>query len=108
RRPSSSASGVGGCLRTGEAVMKSPALVCLVALLLGVLPAASLSGESAKALTNSIGMKLVLIPAGKFLMGSPATEDERDDKELPHEVVISKPFYMGVYEVTQAEYARGI
>jgi formylglycine-generating enzyme required for sulfatase activity len=49
-------------------------------------------------------MKLVLIPAGKFTMGSPATETERDDMEVPHEVTISKPFYMGAYEVTQKEY----
>jgi formylglycine-generating enzyme required for sulfatase activity len=88
--------------------MKRPFLVCLVALLLAVVPAAAQREESQKALTNSIGLKLVLIPAGKFQMGSPATEDEREDKELPHEVTISKPFYMGVYEVTQAEYAKGI
>ncbi|MBE3098690.1 MAG: formylglycine-generating enzyme family protein [Planctomycetes bacterium] len=40
-------------------------------------------------------MKLVLIPAGKFMMG------EGKDQ---HEVTISKPFYMGVTEVTQAQY----
>ena len=56
-----------------------------------------------KHITNSFGMKLVLIPAGKFLMGSPAKEAERDDEELQHEVVISKPFYMGAYEVTQGQ-----
>jgi formylglycine-generating enzyme required for sulfatase activity len=68
----------------------------------GEVPAAG----NAKAITNSIGMKLVLIPAGKFMMGSPATEKERDEIELQHEVQISKPFYMGAYEVTQAEYAK--
>jgi sulfatase modifying factor 1 len=87
--------------------MKRPVLVCLVALLLAALPAASQKEkDSEKVITNSIDMKLALIPAGKFQMGSPATEDEREDKELRHEVTITKPFYVGVYEVTQAQYAK--
>jgi formylglycine-generating enzyme required for sulfatase activity len=71
-------------------------------LALGILPAAD-TPES-KVLTNSIGMKLALIPAGTFLMGSPADEAERDEVEIQHEVTISKPFYLGVYEVTQREF----
>jgi formylglycine-generating enzyme required for sulfatase activity len=87
--------------------MKRAVAVCLVVLLLAALPAASQKEKEAeKAITNSVGMKLVLIPAGKFHMGSPAAEDERDDIELRHEVTISKPFYMGVHEVTQEEYAK--
>src|SRR5438270_669800 len=61
---------------------------------------------SAKAITNSIGMKLVLIPAGKFLMGSPQTEKDRDGDEMRHEVTISRPFYMGAYEVTQEQFQK--
>jgi formylglycine-generating enzyme required for sulfatase activity len=54
-------------------------------------------------ITNSIGMKLRLIPAGKFLMGSPG----RFEGEGPQrEVEISRPFYLGVYPVTQQEYRR--
>src|SRR5436190_12035416 len=87
--------------------MKRPVLVGLVLLLAGALPVASQRNKDAeKTLTNSIGMKLALIPAGKFKMGSPATEAERDDIELQHEVTIAKPFYMGTYEVTQAQYAK--
>jgi formylglycine-generating enzyme required for sulfatase activity len=57
--------------------------------------------------TNSIGMKLVTIPAGKFLMGGPAGEQGRNNDEGPqHEVEISRPFYMGAYEVTQAQYEK--
>jgi formylglycine-generating enzyme required for sulfatase activity len=37
-------------------------------------------------------------------MGSPADEPDRDEIELQHEVTISKPFYMGVHEVTQREF----
>src|SRR5262249_554618 len=58
-------------------------------------------------ITNSIGMKLARIPAGKFLMGSPETESGRQPNESPqHEVTITKPFHIGVYEVTQAEYEK--
>jgi len=47
-------------------------------------------------------MRLVLIPAGKFLMGSAKSEPGHKDNEGPQrEVTISKPFYMGVCEVTQ-------
>ncbi len=50
-------------------------------------------------------MKLALIPAGKFLMGSPGDEAGRDEDEGPQrEVVISQPFYIGVHEVTQGQY----
>jgi formylglycine-generating enzyme required for sulfatase activity len=63
-----------------------------------------------KEVTNSIGMKLMLIPAGKFMMGSPPDEAEREtlDKgsETQHEVEITQPFYLGKYLVTQAEYER--
>jgi formylglycine-generating enzyme required for sulfatase activity len=56
-------------------------------------------------ITNSIGMKLKLIPAGEFLMGSPTTEKGRSEDEGPqHKVRITKPFYLGVTEVTQGEW----
>jgi len=58
-------------------------------------------------LGNKVSMKLVLIPAGKFTMGSPRTEKDRSNDETPRrEVTISKPFYMSVYEVTQAQYQQ--
>jgi uncharacterized protein (TIGR02996 family) len=56
---------------------------------------------------NSIGMRLALIPPGRFRMGSPAHEANRDSDEGPaHEVEISRPFYLGVYHVTQAQWQR--
>lgn len=55
--------------------------------------------------TNSIGMKLAIIPPGKFLMGSPASEDSRYSDEGPqHEVQIGRPICMGVYPVMQVEW----
>ncbi len=73
---------------------------------------------NAKLITSkSTGMKLTLIPAGTFLMGSSAADgraalqadsnlkEEYFKAEQPqHLVRISQPFYMGVYEVTQSEY----
>jgi formylglycine-generating enzyme required for sulfatase activity len=71
---------------------------------------------------NSIGMDLVLIPPGKFVMGSPIAEqalarktnkeagykspDDLYADEEQHPVEITRPFYLGVYEVTQAEYEK--
>ena len=51
-----------------------------------------------------LGLKLVRIPAGQFVMGSPRDEADRHDDEVRHKVTISTPFYMGAYEVTQKEY----
>jgi len=56
---------------------------------------------------NSIGMRLALIPPGAFLMGSPQGEAGRQhDDEAQHEVTITRPFYLGVFPVTQAEYRK--
>jgi len=58
-----------------------------------------------KELTNSIGVKLKLIPAGEFLMGSPESEKVRHDDEGPqHRVRITRPFYLGVHEVTVGQF----
>jgi len=50
---------------------------------------------------NSIGMEFVLIPAGEFLMGS---IDRLEEERPVHKVRISRPFYLGKYAVTQAEW----
>jgi formylglycine-generating enzyme required for sulfatase activity len=70
-----------------------------------VLPTPGKAGPPRR-IRNSIGMELALIPAGKFTMGSPRTEKGRSLEEVEHEVHITRPFYMGAYEVTQAEYQR--
>jgi uncharacterized protein (TIGR02996 family) len=54
---------------------------------------------------NSISMRLDLIPPGHFRMGSPASEAGRGKDEGPlHEVEITRPFYLGVFPVTQAQW----
>ncbi len=59
-----------------------------------------------KEITNSIGIKLMRIPKGKFLMGSPKTEEGWRKDETQHEVTISQNFYMGATEVTQAQWQK--
>jgi formylglycine-generating enzyme required for sulfatase activity len=76
----------------------------LAALALVTLVPAALAAEPA-AFTNGLGMSFVRIPAGSFQMGS--GNDERD--ALPNEkpryaVTISRPFYLALHEVTQAQW----
>ena len=59
--------------------------------------------EPAQEVVNSIGMKFRLIQPGSFMMGS----DKGDDDEKPiHKVTLTKPFYIGVYEVTQEQWEK--
>ena len=80
--------------------------LCAGAVILGAACPALHAQDGDKAFTNSVGMKLTLIPPGKFKMGSPAGEVDRDPEELQHEVAITKPFYLGVYEVTQGQFEK--
>ena len=65
-----------------------------------------LQAQPPKEITNSIGMKLVLIPKGSFMMGSPESDINRQKNETQHEVKISKDYYLGVHEVTQAQFEK--
>ena len=56
--------------------------------------------------TNSIGMRLALIPAGSFLMGSPEEEENRSYEGPQHEAAISQPFFLGICPVTQEQYEQ--
>ncbi len=77
--------------------------------------------RAAEPVTNSIGMKLVRIPAGEFLMGSPEGPDELartftlcerrrlealDDERPAHRVRITRAFYLGAHEVTLAQFKQ--
>jgi formylglycine-generating enzyme required for sulfatase activity len=56
---------------------------------------------------KATGMHFVFIPAGQFRMGSPETEQGREADEGPlHDVQLTKPLYLGKYEVTQAEWKK--
>jgi formylglycine-generating enzyme required for sulfatase activity/serine/threonine protein kinase len=69
--------------------------------------AEALAASAPKEITNSIGMKLVLIPAGEFLMGSPDSDKDAQGGENPqHRVRITRPFYLGATEVTVGQFRR--
>jgi sulfatase modifying factor 1 len=55
--------------------------------------------------TNSIGLKLQLLPAGEFLMGSPDSEKGHEPDESPqHRVRLTRPVYVSLHEVTVAQF----
>jgi formylglycine-generating enzyme required for sulfatase activity len=93
--------------------------ICLLALLFspvallwrnGNVAAAGADGSSAKSLTLTLGrgvnLEAVLIPAGEFMMGSPGeVKDGLGTDERPqHRVKITRPFYLGKFEVTQGQW----
>ena len=57
-----------------------------------------------KSVTNSIGMELIEIPAGKFTMGSPEGEKDHQEEEAQVTVALTKPFGLGKTEVTQGQW----
>lgn len=58
-------------------------------------------------ISPSTGMEFILIPSGKFMMGSPSDEKGRYKNEGPvHEVTIKNSFYMGKYPVTKKQWEK--
>ncbi len=55
-------------------------------------------------LGQNVGLDMVSIPGGKFLMGSPDDEEGRNNNESPQHWVTVSPFYLGKYAVTQAQW----
>jgi len=100
--------------------MRHSALLLLAALVT-LFASASYAAEP-REITNSIGQKLVLIPAGEFLMGGPQkpeeviknypadklTPDDFSDEYPQHRVKISKPFFMCRYETTVGQFKKFI
>lgn len=69
-------------------------------ILCAIAGAASLSGLAGP----REAISLVEIPAGHFVMGSPLSEAGRGADEVQHDVTISRPFFMGRFEVTQQQW----
>ncbi|WP_445626734.1 SUMF1/EgtB/PvdO family nonheme iron enzyme [Nostoc sp. DSM 114167] len=55
-------------------------------------------------LKNGVTLEMVQIPGGTFMMGSPEKEAERNENESPQHEVKVPGFFMGKYEITQAQY----
>ena len=53
---------------------------------------------------ENVPFEMILIPPGKFWMGSPAEEPQRRPEEVQHKVLISKSYWIGKYEVTQKQW----
>ena len=49
-------------------------------------------------------LEMIFCPPGTFMMGSPTTEAGRGTDETQHQVTLTNGFYLGKYEVTQAQY----
>lgn len=107
------------------AKMKSVFLVICCFLLsscIGLPVAGSSARDEKRLFINSIGMRLVLIPAGEFMMGSrelpenvaanldysasPGKKNWYQDEHPLHRVTITKPFYLQETEVTAAQFRR--
>jgi len=52
------------------------------------------------------GMEFVRVPAGRFVMGTPAGEAGREAQETAHAVTLTRAFLLGRFEVTQAQWER--
>jgi formylglycine-generating enzyme required for sulfatase activity len=62
-------------------------------------------GNRSVDLNATVAMDMLWVPAGTFTMGSPTTEAGRaSDREDEHNVSLTQGFYLGKYEVTQAQY----
>ncbi len=100
---------------------KSSIVIALLAAVSGIVFAyvpddldfGDLSGDSAttvstgnKIVVQSINYEMVYIPPGTFMMGSPSNDPKRDSDERQHRVTLSKGFYMGLTEVTQAQWLK--
>ena len=65
-------------------------------------------GETSKNMTiplsDTVSLDMIWIEPGTFIMGSPEDELGRSDDETQHEVTLTQGYWLGKYEVTQAQY----
>jgi formylglycine-generating enzyme required for sulfatase activity len=55
-------------------------------------------------LNSTVSLEMIWVEPGTFTMGSPESETGRKTDETQHEVTLTNGFYLGKYEVTQAQY----
>ena len=55
-------------------------------------------------LNATVALDMIWVQPGTFVMGSPTTESDRGSDETEHNVTLTQGFYLGKYEVTQAQY----
>jgi formylglycine-generating enzyme required for sulfatase activity len=104
-----------------SAALVVPIVLSCSGLVTAGVPAVATGG---KEITNSIGMKLTLIPSGQFTMGSRETAEEAaavfnkayggdlikagffKDEYPQHRVRITRPFFLGTYHVTRGQFRK--
>ncbi len=82
-------------------------LACVIFILLISFVVVCITGEKTIktiSLPNGVKLDMVKIKAGSFLMGSPDDELGRSEDETLHKVTLTRDFWIGKYEVTQAQY----
>ena len=62
--------------------------------------------EEEDEIAPGVAMKFVLVPPGRFLMGSPEGEAERSKDEVQHEVELTRPFYLAINDVTRGQFGK--
>jgi formylglycine-generating enzyme required for sulfatase activity len=89
-------------------LLLSSALLCWPLLAADVEPASDADltlDEGGRDVVNGVGMKLIHVRKGKFLMGAAKEDAAAEAQERPqHEVEITKDFFIGATEVTQKQY----
>lgn len=81
-------------------------IIALALYLITKTPSTSLLnlGNSFTENLNGVALEMIGVPGGEFLMGSPPNEEGRSDDEGPQHNVTVPRFYIGKYEVTQAQW----
>lgn len=72
----------------------------LIGLVVSITPSIHAEADTGRRLTNSVGMKFTYIEPGEFVMG----DSEGEFDEEPHRVTLTKPYYMGTFEVTNQQW----
>jgi formylglycine-generating enzyme required for sulfatase activity len=67
-------------------------------------PHGQVAESPANAVTNSLGMRMVRVASGSFLMGTPPGEPLRQDEEIPRRVTLTRAFRIAATEVTQGQW----
>jgi formylglycine-generating enzyme required for sulfatase activity len=66
---------------------------------------ATTEADPKNVVSSASGLEMIWVEPGTFMMGSPTSEVERRSNETQHRVTLTQGFYLGKYEVTQAQYA---
>jgi len=94
-----------GCEADGRALRPPlPALFIVILLVIGSSVQATDAPAAGDTVVNTLGMRMVLVPAGSFWMGSPPGEPLRQEEELPRRIKLSHAFRIAATEVTQRQW----